>query len=225
MKTLKLSVALLTVLGLIVLATQVALAQSKFDVQVSFELTDTKVKANPSIKIHIEQPADQPEMGHVTLRIPKGFKLPVDAKIDDGDNVGIADLSIHAGPKCAGGGPLSAPASFPDRPLYEQDRTDEQADRGVKAVWVVDLRPVTTIPLEITGNVKKGWKLDGDIPANPFTCPPILFDAEIYAKTETGQVPILRNRPTPGNATFQAIFTTQDAPDIDTNKQVITITP
>jgi hypothetical protein len=225
MRTVKLSVALVAVLALMTLATQVALAQSAFDVQVSFELSDTKVKANPSIKIHIEQPADQPEMGHVTLRIPKGFKLPLDAKIDNADRVGIADLSIHSGPKCAGAGPVSAPAMFPDRPLYEQDRTDEQADRGVKAVWVVDLRPVTTIPLEITGNAKKGWKLDGDIPANPFTCPPILFDAEIYPKTQTGEVPILRNRSTPGNATFQAIFTTQDSPDIDVNKQVITITP
>ncbi len=217
----KISIA---VLALLAIGSQAALAQA-FDVTVSFELSDTKVSANPSLKIHIEQPAGQPEMGHVRLAVPKGFKLPTDAKIEDGDNVGIADLSIDVGPRCAGQGPVSGPASFPDRPIFEQDRTDEQADRGVKAVWVVDLQPVTTIPLEITGGPKRGWKLDGDIPANQFTCPPILFDGEIYATSETGGVPILRNPKVPGDYVFKAIFNTQESPDVDINKQTITITP
>ena len=221
MRIVKLTAA---IAALMLVASQGALAQDAFDVNVSFELTDTKVMANPGIKIHIDQPAGQPEMGHVQLRIPKGFKLPLDAKIADGDQLGTADLSIDAGPGCSGTAPGTVPATFPDRVITEQDRTDEQADRGVKAVWVVDLQPVTTIPLEVTGSARRGWKLDGDIPANDHTCPPIVFDAEI-GPTSTGGVAILRNPKVPGNKIFKAIFTSQQSPDVDANAQTITITP
>ncbi|HYI44699.1 MAG TPA: hypothetical protein VE174_04465 [Actinomycetota bacterium] len=211
--------------GLLMLTSQTAIAQGAFDVAVSFELSDTKIKANPAIKIHIEQPAGQPEMGHVTLKIPKGFKLPPDAKIENGDVLGSADLSIDAGPGCRGLPPPNAPATFPDREIVEQDRTDEQTDRGVKAVWVVDLQPVTSIPLEVTGSKKKGWKLDGDIPANDNTCPPIVFDAEIGPTSTTGGVPLLINAAVAKDYVFKAIFTTQQAPDVDKNNQIITLTP
>lgn len=220
MKFVKISAALAAVT---LLFSQAAFAQT-FDVNVSFELSDTKAGANPALKIHIDQPEGQPEMGHVTLTVPKGFKIPPDSKIENGDLLGMADLSIDAGPGCAGAGPVKGPAMFPDRRIIEQDRSDEQADRGVRAVWLVDLRPVTSIPLEVTGNPRRGYKLDGDIPANQFTCPPIVFDAEIGPKSGAG-VPVLKNTLTPGNYTFKAIFTTQDAPDVDINKQVITITP
>jgi hypothetical protein len=212
-------------LGLLLLTSQVAIAQDAFDVNVSFELSDTKVKANPSIKIHIDQPSGQPEMGHVTLKIPKGFKLPGDSKIADGDVLGSADLQIDVGGGCSGKPTPNAPATFPDRQIVEKDRTDEQADRGVKAVWVVDLQPVTTIPLEVTGSKKKGWKLDGDIPANDNTCPPIVFDAEIGPTSTTGAVPILVNAAIAKDYVFKAVFTTQQAPDVDKNSQTITITP
>ena len=222
MRIIKFSAALT---ALFLIAGQAALAQDPFDVAVSFELSDTKVLANPAINIHIEQPAGQPEMGHVTLVIPKGFKIPGDAKIEDGDELGSADLSIDAGPGCAGYPPPNAPATFPDRQIVERDRTDEQADRGVKAVWVVDLQPVTTIPLEVTGSKKKGWKLDGDIPANDYTCPPIVFDATIGPTSTTGAVPLLVNAKTPKDYVFKAIFTSQQSPDVDKNLQTITLTP
>lgn len=221
MKIVKLSAAIAV---LMLLTGQGAFAQEAFDVNVSFELSDTKVSANPAIKIHIDQPAGQPEMGHVQLRIPRGFKLPLDAKIADGDQLGTADLSIDVGPACSGTGPGTVPATFPDRTIVERDRTDEQADRGVKAVWVVDLQPVTTIPLEVTGSARRGWKLDGDIPANDHTCPPIVFDAEI-GPTSTGGVAILRNPKAPGDKIFRAIFNSQQSPDVDNNAQTITITP
>ncbi len=213
------------VAALIVIASQAAFGQEPFDVTVSFELSDTKAAANPAIKIHIEQPAGQPEMGHVKLVIPKGFKLPGDAKIEDGDVIGTADLSIDVGPACSGRPGPNFPATFPDRRIVERDRTDEQADRGVKAVWVVDLQPVTTIPLEVTGSKRRGWKLDGDIPANDNTCPPIVFDAEIGPTSTTGAVPILTNAALPADYVFKAIFTSQQTPDIDKNLQTITITP
>ncbi|HWL65037.1 MAG TPA: hypothetical protein VNP73_03600 [Actinomycetota bacterium] len=216
-------IKLIAVTGAMLLVAGIAWAQT-FDVTVSFELTDTKALAQTGINIHIEQPAGQPEMGHVTLTIPRGFKVPGDAKMADGDQVGTADLSIDVGPACSGAGPGTAPAQFPDRVIVERDRTDEQADRGVKAVWVVDLQPVTTIPLEITGSKKKGWKLDGDIPANDHTCPPIVFDAQIGPTSAAG-VPVLTNAATPKDYVFKAIFTSQQSPDVDTNLQTITITP
>jgi hypothetical protein len=170
------------------------------------------VKANSELRIKVSQDSGEEELGHVTLKVPAGFKLPKDGAIDNGDQLGIADLAIDAGPRCAGAGPASAPATFPDRPIVEQDRTDEQADSGVKAVWLVDLRPVTSIPLEVTGSAKKGWKLDGDIPANQFTCPPLNFDATIFKKSQDGGVKITRNPSDPGRYAFKGVLHSQESP-------------
>ena len=201
-----------------------------FTPTMSFGLDPAKVKANPSLNIHLEQDDGEEELGHVTLKIPKGFKLPTDAAIDDNATLGSADLAIDAGPGCAGAGPATAPATFPDRRLYEKDRTDEQSDRGVKAVWVVDLQPVTTIPLEVTGSTRKGWKLDGDIPANQFTCPALVFDATIFAETADGGTPpsgggvkIVKNPKKPGKYVFSGTFSSQDSATKVTIKQPIKI--
>lgn len=194
-----------------------------FSPKMEFGLDPAKVKSNPEMSILVEQDAGEEELGHVTLKVPKGFKLPTDGKIDNGDMIGSADLEIGAGPGCAGAGPVTAPATFPMRNIVEQDRTDEQADRGVKAVWVVDLQPVTTIPLEITGSPKKGYKLDGDIPANQFTCPALVFDATIFSETGTGGVPIMTTPKKPGKYTFSGTFSSQDSPTVKTIKQKIKI--
>ena len=193
-----------------------------FSPKMRFGLSPAKVKSNPELSIFVAQDAGEEELGHVTLQVPKGFKLPTDAQIDNGDQLGTADLAIDAGPGCAGAG-ASAPAMFPLRQIYEQDRTDEQSDRGVKAVWVVDLRPVTTIPLEVTGSPRKGYKLDGDIPANQFTCPPLTFDATIFDKTATGGVPIMKTPKKPGRYAFKGTFHSQDSPTIKTITQRIKI--
>ena len=220
-------------LVLLALASFASAADLEFTPSGSFELSDTKVGGNPSIKIHLEQEDGEEEMAHVTLVIPKGFGLPSDKAIPHGEPLGTADLSIASGPACAGAGPVKAPASFPDRQIIEQDRTDEQKDRGVKAVWKVDLEPVTRINLEVTGSRARGWKLDGDIPANQFTCPPLVFDGEILDKTADG-VKILRNpkplcascnyRTGPGTYAFKAIFTSQDSPTTTVVKTPIQIT-
>ena len=201
-----------------------------FTPEMKFGLSPAKVKANPSLTIHLEQDSGEEELGHVTLAIPKGFKLPSDAAIDNGATIGTADLEIGSGPGCAQPGAPTAPATFPARRIFEQDRTDEQADRGVKAVWVVDLQPVTTIPLEITGSTKKGWKLDGDIPANQFTCPALLFDATIQAQTSDGGAPpagggvkIVKNPTKPGKYVFSGTFSSQDSATKVTIKQPIKI--
>ncbi|MDQ3954246.1 MAG: hypothetical protein M3285_01675 [Actinomycetota bacterium] len=176
----------------------------------SFSLDPAKVKANPSVRIQLAQDSGEEELDHVTLVVPAGFKLPTDAKIENGDILGTADLAIDVGPRCAGGGPLSAPASFPDRNIIERDRTDEQADEGVKAVWIVDLEPVTRITLEMKGSPRKGYTLSGNIPANQFTCPPLTFDGTISAKSDGG-VPIFKNPGKPGKYTFKAIFKSQES--------------
>jgi hypothetical protein len=195
-----------------------------FSPTMDFGLSTTKAKANPELTIDVEQDADEEELGHVTLMIPKGFKLPKDDAIDNGDLLGSADLTIAAGPACGSDLPGSAPATFPDRQIKEQDRTDAQADSGVIAVWVVDLQPVTSIPLEVTGSSKKGYKLDGDIPANQWTCPPLAFNGVIFDKTTTGQVPILINPKKPGTYTFSGTFTSQESPTKKTIKQKVKIT-
>jgi hypothetical protein len=193
-----------------------------FSPSLKFSLKPKKVKKNSELRIQVGQNAGEEELGHVTLKIPAGFKVPGDKAIEDGDQLGVADLAIDAGPGCAGAGPVTAPATFPDREIVEQDRSDEQADRGVKAVWVVDLQPVTTIPLEVTGSVRKGWKLDGDIPANQFTCPPLTFDGTIFKKS-TGGVVITKNPKKPGKYVFKGILFSQGSPTKKTIKTPIRI--
>lgn len=194
-----------------------------FSPVMKFGLKPAKINKNPEFTIFVEQNAGEEELGHVTLQIPAGFKLPVDKKIEEGDKIGTADLEIESGPKCADAGPASAPAMFPMKDIVEKDRTEEQADRGVKAVWVVDLQPVTTIPLEIKGSPRKGYKLDGDIPANQFTCPPLVFDATIFPKTTIGNVPIVKTPGTTGKYIFKGKFHSQDSPTVETIRQAIRI--
>ncbi len=220
MKVAKLVLALSLSLSFLVVG---AAAAGDFSPSVRFTLDPAKVKANPSVNIKLNQDQGEEELGHVVLTVPAGFKLPLDAAIDNGDQLGVADLAIDVGPRCAGFGPASAPATFPDREIFEQDRTDEQSDEGVKAVWVVDLRPVTTIPLAVTGSPKKGWKLDGNIPANAFTCPPLTFDGTIFAKSTDGEVPIFKNPGKPGKYIFKATFESQESQTVKTIKQAIKI--
>jgi hypothetical protein len=201
-------------------------ALAEYSPTLEFKLSDTKVKANPSINIKVSQDKDEEELGHVTLTIPKGFNLPGDEALANNTQIGTANLTIAAGPACrndqAGQIPVSQSADIPNRTLYEQDRTDEQIDRGVIAVWVVDLKPVTTIPLELTGSMKKGWKLDGDIPANDNTCPPLVFDGTINAKA--GDVTILTNPKKPGTYVFGGYLSSTESPTVAEFKTPITIT-
>jgi hypothetical protein len=196
---------------------------AEFSPSLKFSLKPAKVKKNSALRIKVSQDTGEQELGHVTLKVPAGFKLPLDGAIDNGDQLGVADLAIDVGGRCAGAGPFSAPAMFPDRPIIEQDRTDEQSDRGVKAVWVVDLRPVTTIPLEVTGSARRGWKLDGDIPANQFTCPPLKFDGVIFKKSADGRVAITKNPAKPGTYVFKGTLHSQDSPTTKTIKTPIRI--
>ena len=219
--------ALVAVSSLLALALTAGAALAEYSPTLKFSLSDTKVGANPEVNIVVEQEADEEELGHVTLTLPPGFNLPADEAIEDGDVLGTADLTIAAGPGCRGDAagqiPIAPAVPIPDRTIVEQDRTDEQADRGVHAVWVVDLRPVTSIPLEVTGSVKKGWKLDGDIPANDNTCPPLVFDGTIQAESDGG-VPLITNPKKPGNYTLGGTLFSATSPDVAKFTQVVKIT-
>ena len=197
-----------------------------FSPAMEFALSDTKAGANPELKIHVEQDsADEEELAHVTLSIPKGFNLPTDEAIAGGTEMGTGGIEIDAGPNCSSGpaGALPLRGTLPlPAVLEETDRTDEQSDRGVYAVWTLDIQGVTKIVLEVTGSKKTGWKLDGDIPANDFTCPPLVFDLTVNAKA--GDVPILTNAKKPGTKVFSGTFTSAESAATVVIEQGIQIT-
>ena len=213
-------VASLSVMG------SAAYGAGDFSPEMTFEISDTKVGANPSLSIHVEQDgADEEELGHVTLGIPKGFDIATDEDIPSATELGTGDIVIRAGTVCRNDGanaiPLSLDAPLPAT-LAELDRTDEQSDRGVHAVWVLDISGVAKITLEITGSKKAGWKLDGDIPANDNTCPPLVFDMTVNATA--GDVPIVTNSKKPGTKIFTGTFTSQESPAVVTLKSKIKLT-
>ena len=198
-----------------------------FSPTMTFELSDTKVGANPEMSIHVEQDsADEEELSHVTLRIPKGFNLPADEDIAGDSELGAGNIVIHAGFDCRSGPegaiPIGADPELPAT-LTEVDRTDDQADRGVHAVWNLDITTVAEIVLEITGSKKTGWLLDGDIPANDNTCPPLVFDMTVNSESEDG-VPILTNAKKAKTYKFGGTFTSAQSPTMVTLNQKITLT-
>jgi hypothetical protein len=214
------------VAGLVIMG--VAQAQeADFSPTMTFELSDTTVNANPEMKVHVEQDsADEEELSHVTLRIPKGFNLPADEAIAGGSTLGTGEIVIHGGFDCRpgpeGGIPVGADLTLPAS-LTETDRADEQADRGVYAVWNLDISGVAEIVLEITGSLKTGWTLDGDIPANDNTCPPLVFDMTVDAQSSDG-VAILTNSRVPKQHKFGATFTSAQSPATVTIVQKIKLT-
>jgi hypothetical protein len=197
-----------------------------FSPEMTFEISDTKVGGNPELKLHVEQDSpDEEELGHVTLGIPKGFNIAADEDIANDTELGTGDIVIRAGFTCRNDGanaiPLSYDANLPAT-LKELDRTDEQSDRGVHSVWNLDITGVTKIILEVTGSSKAGWKIDGDIPANDNTCPPLVFDMTVNAKA--GDVPIVTNSTKPGTKIFTGTFTSQESPNVVTLKSKIKLT-
>jgi hypothetical protein len=203
-----------------------AFAEGDFSPAMTFELSDTKVGANPAMTLHVEQDsADEEELSHVTLGIPKGFNIAADEDIANETVFGEGEIVIRLGPACrndqAGAIPLTYDATLPAT-LEERDRTDEQADRGVHSVWFLDITGVTSITLEVTGSPKAGWKIDGDIPANDNTCPPLVFDLAVDATA--GDVPVLTNATKPGTKIFTGTFTSAESPTNVTLKSKIKLT-
>lgn len=185
--------------GLALVLTATA-AWVEFSPDSEYTLSDTKAGANPEVSFHTEQDAGEEELAKIKLTIPKGFSIPADAQIEDGTQLGSGEIVIAVGPGCANPAiPVTVPAPVPVD-INERDLTDAEAQQGFKAAWIVDLRPVTTIDLLIKGNRKIGHTLEGDIPANPLTCPPFSFDATFQA--EAGGTKLYINPKKAGTYTF-----------------------
>jgi hypothetical protein len=218
----KLSVVLVTLLFVL----PGIAAAADFSPKISSKLSTRKVKKTTAMKVHVEQDEGEEELAHVTLGIPRGFRIPKDAQVEDGDVLGSGEIFIEAGPACSPGPegaiPVSGQVNLPAT-LEEMDRTDEEADAGVWAVWVLDIQGVTRINLTITGGPRRGFKLDGDIPPNNFTCPPFVFDLTIQKKSEGG-VPILKNPRKAGRYVFSSKFQSLDSGAVVTIRQRIKIT-
>ena len=214
---------LVLVLAMVFLVATAASA-GDFSPKVSFKLSKTKVKANPAMEVRVEQDSGEEELGYVKLTIPKGFNLPTDAKIPNADRLGSGQIFIAAGPGCNPNWPADEPKQsiFAPATLEESDRTDDEADSGVKAAWVLNISGVTKIRLAIRGSRLRGWKLEGDIPANDNTCPPFSFVLTVNQKSSSG-VPIIKNPAAPGRYRFTATFVSQDSPTSITIPKVIRI--
>lgn len=208
-----------------------------FSPTIKFKLSPAKVKKLTQITVNVAQNDNEEELAHVTLRIPAGFSLPSDRSIagctvapngscQGGDTLGEGSINIHAGPGCHPSAPASAPTtqlSGIPAVLKERDRTDEESDAGIKAVWVLEISGVTRVPLEVTGSAARGWKLDGDIARNDGTCPPFSFSLKILKKSAQGK-PMIKTPSKAGRYTFSATFTSQDSPATKTLRQTVKIT-
>ena len=196
-----------------------------FSPKMTFDLSDKRVKANPQMTITVEQDNNEEELATVTLKIPAGFKIPPDAKIPDGDQLGSGTINIHAGPGCRPGAPADADAPITaPATLEERDRTDEQSDAGVYAVWYLDISGVTNVPLVITGSRATGYTLVGEIAPNDNTCPPFSFELKVNSQSASG-VPILKNPRVAGKKVFKGILTSADSPESVTIRAPFKITP
>lgn len=217
----------LLVLSLALGVTGSAAAQeANFSPKTTWELSDARVKANPQIKITVEQEDNEEEIAHVTLQVARGFKLAGDEAVPNGDQLGAGTIVIHAGPGCRPGFEAAPTAPSPEAPvgLREQDRTDEEVDSGVYAVWVLDLPPpIADIPLTITGAPSLGWKIEGDITPSDNTCPPLTLKLNINSQSASG-VPLWINPSRVGLKKMRATYTSQNSPATYTEVQVIQIT-
>jgi hypothetical protein len=188
-------------------------------------LTDTKVKGNPALNFHLEFAADDEEIGLFTGYLPKGFKVAPDAAIENEEEIGGGEIDIAAGPGCHPSSPSDQPkGQIPVTATFEEnDRTDEEADSGVHAVWFLNLEPLNRVRLLITGSPKLGWKIEGAPTPSDWTCNPLIVDLTIDAKSASG-VAIVKNPKKPGKKKFMADIASQDSPAIAHFEQIIKIT-
>lgn len=208
----------LLVVGLVAAAAAPA-AGADFSPRTRFSFSARKTGANPTLKVVLRQEAGEEELAKVTLVLPAGFRLPRDRAIVNGEGLGSGQIEIASGPGCAGGSG-TAPAQVPVN-IVERDRTAGERDKGVVAVWVVDLRPVTTVDLLIRGSASRGWRLSGKIPQNTLTCPPFVFRATIQRKSSVSKTALIRNPSAPGVYVLRAIYKSTEGSRDATSQRVL----
>jgi hypothetical protein len=203
MRRFKHAVAL--VAGAVMLGLVAEAGAADFSPTIEFSLDNRKASVNSSLKTVVKQDQGEEELKSVELRVPAGFSLAVDQQLTDGETLGTGSIVIHAGPRCRGAPTGSAPLTVPVN-IVERNRRSSEIASGVVAVYVVDLRPVTTIDLLVYGNADKGWRLEGNVPPNDNTCPPFTFDATFRQRSAQSNTPILINPQRGGAYTFEARF-------------------
>jgi hypothetical protein len=186
------------------LAAQAALAVA-FSPTANFTLSPRKTRANAQLRVKVAQNRGEEELARVRLSSPAGFKLATDRQLQNGEKLGDGEITIDAGPRCSGQAPISGPVVVPVN-IVERNVTSRERSRGVKAVYVVDLRPVTTIDLLVKGSPRRGWVLEGNIPANGNTCPPFTFDATIFKRAAQSNAKIITNPRQAGRYRLSATF-------------------
>ncbi|HYO61493.1 MAG TPA: hypothetical protein VEU29_06310 [Actinomycetota bacterium] len=212
-------------------------AQADFAPKFTLALSDTKVGANPNFDIHLEFAESDEEIANFKMTIPKGFVIAGDDDIADqstvpgqparnGADIGGGTVTIAAGTACRpgpeGGIPLKQSVTV-NAEIYERSRTDEEADAGVHAVWLLDLEPVNRVRLLVTGSPTTGWTVEGAPTASDNTCNPLLVDLTIEGKTADG-TPVITNPTKPGKAKFKAEIFSQDSPAIAVFNPIFKIT-
>jgi hypothetical protein len=218
----KMRVAVIVVMALVFGLVGTSQADDGFAPKFTVGLSNTKVKGNPALNFHLEFAADDEEIGLFTGYLPKGFKVAPDAAIENEEEIGGGDINIHGGPGCHPSSPSDQPkGEIPvSATFFENDRTDEEADSGVHAVWFLDLEPLNRVRLLITGSPAAGWKIEGAPTPSDWTCNPLVVDLTINAKSESG-VPVVKNAKKPGPKKFMADIASQDSPAIAHFEQII----
>ena len=224
--------------GLVTALTMLAgVAYADFSPTFHLALTDTKAGANPNFDIHLEFDENDEEIANFKMTIPKGYVIAGDEDIADestvpnqparsGADIGGGTVEIAAGTACRpgpeGGIPLKQNVTI-NAEIYERSRTDEEADAGVHAVWLLDLEPANRVRLLVTGSPETGWTVEGAPTASDNTCNPLVVNLTIEGQTADG-VPVITNPVKPGKAKFTAEVYSQDSPAVAVFKQVFKIT-
>lgn len=221
----KLRITALVAVGLVFGLIGTAFADQTFAPKFSVELSDTKRLGNPDLSFHLEFAREDEEIGNFIGYLPKGFNVAADEAIDNGTVIGGGDIQIGAGPTCHPSSPIQDPRPMlPVSATFEErDRTDDEADAGVHAVWFLDLEPLNRVRLLVSGSPTTGWKIEGAPTPSDGTCNPLIVDLTINAKSDS-DVAIVTNPKKPGPKKFAADIVSQDSPAIAHFEQIITIT-
>lgn len=203
----------------------ISTAYAGFAPKFTVELSDTKVLGNPALTFNLEFSNEDEEIGLFTGYIPKGFNIAADDAIENNEVIGGGEIVIAGGPGCHPSFPVKeAKTSVTvDAEFLEKDRTDDEADAGVHAVWFLDIEPLNRVRLLVTGSPTTGWKVEGAPTPSDWTCNPLSVSLTIDATSESG-VKIVTNPKKAKAYKFMADIASQDSPAVAHFEQLITIT-
>jgi hypothetical protein len=202
--------------AVLVLLVAIPAQAADFSPSASLALSLKRVNANPTLTVNVHQDHGEEKLSKVAITVPHGFRIPPDAAIADGEKLGAGTISVALAPACTTQADINVN-------IVERNRTAAEKNAGVVAVWVVDLKPVTTIDLKWKGNVANGWTATGAIPQNDAYCPPFDFKATIAKSSATSHVKLVRNPSSAGAYTFKIAFTGVGG-DHASKQQVVHIT-